>query len=117
METRIENLLPVCFTPKPLSKFKEGDRICFRKRFGDHDLLGHGTFVGITKGMVVIKYVPGEWSPDWISVKSFAAKNPGGVVRIKPANCFLWGKRSESDTYDHCLWFVGTTFGVTGKAD
>lgn len=114
----LANKRPLCFTTKPLSKFVEGDVICFKKRIGsDHNLFGHGTFVKLERGMVVIKYAPGEWEPDWMDERSFARDNPGGVVRLKPSSCFLWGREPGDDGLDHCMWFEGTTFGVTGLTE
>lgn len=109
---------PECFTTKPLAKFAEGDIICFKKAIGqDHALFGHGTFVKLERGLVVIKYVPNEWEPSWVDDKRFARDNPGGVVRVKPSSCYLWGKEPGSVGYNHCMWFKGTTFGVTGLTE
>lgn len=107
---------PECFTTKPLTKFVEGDTICFHKpthTAGFH-VSGHGTFIKMEKGLVYIKYTPGEWTPDWMDERSFAEMNPGGVVRVRPSKCFVWGKEPNDSGHSHCHWFVGTTFGVTG---
>ena len=110
---------PLCFTTKPLSKFVEGDVICFSKPSGTqgHKVRGHGTFVKLEKGLVHIKYVSGEWEPSWMDERSFAERNPGGIVKVRPSSCFLWGKEPGDPSHDHCLWFEGTTFGVTGRTE
>jgi hypothetical protein len=49
--------------------------------------------------------------------RSFASKNPGGVVRLRPSSCFVWGKSQGEEGHPHCHWFEGTTFGVTGLTE
>ena len=109
---------PEFFTTKPLSKFEAGDTICFVKGLSPgFRLSGHGKFIKLEKGLVTVRYAPNEWEPTWVDERSFSKNNPGGVVRVRPSSCFLWGKAPGEPGHPHCNWFEGTTFGVTGLTE
>lgn len=95
-----------CMSPLPLRQFKPGQLFYYQKPTNSpgFNVFGPAKFVRIERGMVIGKYQKG-WTPTWMDERSMAVRHPGGIIRLRPTSCCLWGK-GRSDLTSRCHWFL-----------
>lgn len=89
---RMKEEFPVCLVDRPLVEFKPGETVLFRRSIGKGFWMDAvAAFVRIERGLVVLK--PKKIvTPDHYRNVDRPKLFPGGLVKVKPTSCFLWGQ-------------------------